>query len=171
MRSDDTIAQIGRSKLPFIILDAFMQRDPQAILLHEENPISSFADLNGKSIMAIPGTSWFDYLQRHYHITLNLIPSNYGLAQFMADKNFIQQCFITNEPYFRTEKRRQAQDSAHRRFWLQSIPRNRVEKILCARSPDVIRAFVAASVKGWMILSMAIPRRARQPSPPPIPRR
>src|SRR4051812_20766247 len=99
MRSDDTITQIGRG-LPFVILDAFMQRDPQAILLHEENPVSSFADLNGKSIMAIPGSSWFDYLQRHYHITLNLIPSNYGLAQFMADKTFIQQCFITNEPYF-----------------------------------------------------------------------
>ncbi|OYV01395.1 MAG: myristoyl transferase, partial [Verrucomicrobiales bacterium VVV1] len=94
-RSDDVIMSVNQG-LPLVIVGALMQRDPQALLLHDENPVKSFADLNGKSLMAVPGSNWVTYVKARYKIDFNVIPLNFGLAQFMSDKKFIQQCFITN---------------------------------------------------------------------------
>jgi NMT1/THI5 like protein len=94
MGASDSIMVNIHNGLPLVIISASMQHDPQAILLHEENPVNSFPELNGKAIMAVPGSNWIDYLKAQYGIDFKLIPMNYSLAQFMTDKNFIQQCFI-----------------------------------------------------------------------------
>src|SRR5277367_5958940 len=98
-RSDDIIAwdSVG---LPFVIVGVYMERDPQAILVHDESPVKTFADLNNRTIMGVQGSNWIEYIRAHYHIDFRLIPSNFGIAQFMADKDFIQQCFVTDEPYY-----------------------------------------------------------------------
>src|SRR5208283_5186382 len=70
------------------------------LLLHDEDPARTFADLDHRTIMAIPGVYWMEYLRHRYRIELREIPLNYGLAQFMADRTFVQQCFLTNEPYY-----------------------------------------------------------------------
>lgn len=98
-RSDD-VAIFVNTGLPMRIVGVTMQHDPQAILLHESNPIASFKELNGKTIMAVPGSSWIDFLKARFSIDFSIMPSNYGIAQFMTDPAFIQQCFITNEPYY-----------------------------------------------------------------------
>ena len=135
--------------LPLVIVGAYMEQDPQAILVHEESPVRTFADLNGRTIMGVPGSTWIDYLKTHYHIDFQLIPSNFGIAQFMADKNFIQQCFVTNEPYFVRK------NGGHPRTLLMSDSGFRPYRVLFTtraylrgHEPEV-RAFVGASIRGW----------------------
>ena len=147
-RSDDVAVFVSKG-LPFVIVGVYMEKDPQAILLHEESPVRSFADLNDKSIMGVPGSNWIDYLKVHYHIDFRLIPSNFGIAQFMADKDFIQQCFVTNEPYYVLK------NGGHPRTLLMSDSGFRPYRILFTtqrylkgHEPQV-RAFLAASLKGW----------------------
>jgi len=126
-----------------------MERDPQAILVHDESPVKSFADLNHRTVMAVPGSNWIDYVKMRYNIEFGLIPSNFGIAQFMADKDFIQQCFITDEPYYVKK------NGGHPRTLLMSDSGFDPYRVLYSTQgyvkahPTEVRAFVAASIRGW----------------------
>jgi NitT/TauT family transport system substrate-binding protein len=147
-RSDDMIAWASRG-LPFVIVGVYMESDPQAILVHEEGPVRRFEDLNGRTVMGVQGSNWIEFIKNRYHIDFNLIPSNFGIAQFMADKGFIQQCFITNEPYYVRK------NGGHPRTLLMSDSGFRPYRVIYTTQrylrehPREVRAFVAASIRGW----------------------
>ncbi len=147
-RSDDIIAWVSQG-IPLVAVGVYMERDPQAILVHDESPVRTFADLNDRTIMGVQGSNWIDYIKQHYHIDFRLIPSNFGIAQFMADPNFIQQCFVTNEPFFVRK------NGGHPRTLLMSDSGFRPYRIIYTTQrflrehPDEVRAFVAASRRGW----------------------
>jgi NitT/TauT family transport system substrate-binding protein len=161
LTSDALIVNVSNG-LPLVIVGVFMQHDPQAILLHEESPVKSFADLDGKAIMAIPGSNWLEYIKAHHHIDFKLIPLNFSLAQFMADREFIQQCFITNEPYYVRKNGAKARalliaDSGYDPYRTLVT----TQKFL-REHPDAVRAFVAATVRGWADFMTGDPTPARK---------
>jgi NitT/TauT family transport system substrate-binding protein len=147
-RSDDIIVWASKG-VPLVLVGAYMERDPQAILVHDESPVRTFADLNGRSVMAVPGSNWIDYVKMHYHIDFGLIPSNFGIAQFMADKDFIQQCFVTDEPYYVKK------NGGHPRTLLLADSGFQPYRVLYTTQSyakahaEEIRAFLAASIRGW----------------------
>ncbi len=147
-RSDEVTVSSARG-IPIVMLGALMQRDPQAILFHEESGIRDFKDLNGRSVMAVPGSNWVTVTERKYGIKISVTPLDFGLSRYLADKNFVQQCFITNEPF---HVRKQGAKPAvlllsesgfsPYRVWFSS------RKFIDA-NPDAVRAFTAASIRGW----------------------
>jgi len=147
-RSDDMIAWVSQG-LPFVIVGAYMERDPQAILVHDESPVKTLADLDGRTVMGVQGSNWIEFIKERYHISFNLIPSNFGLAQFMADKDFIQQCFVTNEPFYVRK------NGGRPRTLLMSDSGFRPYRVMYTTQrylrehPGEVRAFVAASLRGW----------------------
>ncbi len=149
--SDDVITAIARG-VPVKIVAAEMQHDPQGILFHEEHPVRTLQDLNGKVVMAGPASVWVQLVQKKFGIHFNLRPLVGDLARFMNDPTFIQQCFVTNEPYFARER------GAHPGAWLisQLCPEYDPYRVIfvgdafLARHPDVVRRFVRASVRGWI---------------------
>jgi NitT/TauT family transport system substrate-binding protein len=149
MGSSDDLVMWASKGLPFVGVGVYMERDPQAILVHDESPVRTFSDLNHRTIMAVQGSNWIDYLKLHYNIDFNLIPSNFGIAEFMADKDFIQQCFVTNEPFFVKK------NGGHPRTLLISDSGFRPYRVIYTTQrflrehPDAVRAFVAASLRGW----------------------
>ncbi len=147
-RSDDVMLAVQEG-LPIVIVCALMQHDPQALLLHASNPIERWEDMDGQTVMSTPGAAWALNLEARYNISINLIPMNYGLAQFMADPNFIQQCFITNEPFF---VRASGIEPKTMLLAQEGYDPYRViftSRRYAAAHPDRVRAFVAASIKGW----------------------
>ncbi len=147
-RSDEAIAFAAR-KLPVLVVMATMQRDAQALLLHEENPVQSFSDLNGKTIMATPGASWIKVLKKSYGIEFDTIPTDYGMGRFLTDKSFIQMCYVTNEPYYArlrgaNPKTLLLADSGYNPY--RAVFTNHK---FAKEHPDLVRAFVAASIRGW----------------------
>jgi NitT/TauT family transport system substrate-binding protein len=147
-RSDDVIVW-AQQDLPFVIVAVYMERDPQALLLHEDDPAKTFADLNNRSIMAEPSVHWMDYLRYKYNIVLRQIPLNYGIAGFMADKTFIQQCFVTNEPFYVRK------NGGHPRTLMLSESGYNPYRIIFGTQafvnahPEAVRRFIAASLQGW----------------------
>ena len=147
-RSDDVMVEIAEG-LPFLIVAAYFEHDPQGVLVHEDSPVHSFADLNGRTVMAVPGANWMPYVKSHYHIDFTLIPMNYGVALFMANPNFIQQCFVTNEPYYVSMK------GGHARAMLLSDSGFDPYRVIyttqrfAREHPGAVRAFIAASLEGW----------------------
>ncbi|MEZ5276260.1 MAG: ABC transporter substrate-binding protein [Opitutaceae bacterium] len=100
-QSDSTNTLLAMAQgLPLINVAAVFQHDPSVLMLHQSNPISSFEELNGKTIMARPEWAFLAYLRQKYRIDFNVIPQNFGLAQFIADPGFIQQGFYIAEPFF-----------------------------------------------------------------------
>ena len=147
-RSDQLMIAAGEN-IPVVMLGALMQRDPQAIMFHKESGIHDFKDLDGRSIMAVPGSGWLTLMERKYGIKISVTPLDYGLSRFLADKNFVQQCFITNEPFY---VRQQGVDPgvlplsdtgfSPYRVWFTS--RDFIKK-----NPEAVRAFTEASIRGW----------------------
>ena len=147
-RSDDVILAVSHG-LPLLIVGAQMQHDPQAILVHEESPVKSFRDLDGKSIMVSPGSNWITFVQAHYGVHFGTFPNDFGLARFVADPGFIQQCFISNEPYYVGQ-----QGVKTRALLIADAGYDPYRVIFTSQTfarehPEAVRAFMAASVRGW----------------------
>jgi NitT/TauT family transport system substrate-binding protein len=135
--------------LPLIMVGAYLQHDHQALLLHADSPVKNFRDLDGKSIIASPSLAWIQYLKLKYGITINIQPVPYGLAQFVADKDAIRQCVLTNEPYLALQ-----QGVRVRTLRLKDAGYDGYHVIFCSReyarqNSALVRAFVKASLRGW----------------------
>lgn len=147
--STNTIMAIARG-LPLVNVMAVFQDDPSVLMLHASNPVERFEDLDGKTIMARPEWVFLAFLRQKYGIDFKLIPQTFGLGQFVADPELIQQGFYIAEPYF-LEKEGVKTKFLHtwqagyepyivivgNRPWVEAHPRE-------------TRAFVAASVRGWI---------------------
>jgi NitT/TauT family transport system substrate-binding protein len=146
---DDVVLAVRRGA-PLLIVGAHLEHNPQAVMVHDDSPVRTFKDLDGKSVMCIPGSTWVDYLQIHYGIKFSQIPSDYGLARFMSDRNFIDQCFITNEPYFA-----QLNGVKTRSLLIADAGYDPYMVIFTSKSfarehPEAVRAFVACTARGWV---------------------
>jgi len=146
--STDVIVAASRG-LPLLIVGAVLQHDPQALLLHADNPINSFKQLDGQTITAVPTLVWIQLLQKKYGIHFNLQPMPYGLAGFFANPAAIQECLVTNEPYIA-----QLHGVRVKTLPIADSGYDAYHVIFCRRdfalaNPEVTRAFVAASVRGW----------------------
>lgn len=147
-RSDDMMLAAAQG-LPVLIVAALMQHDPQALLIHQNHPVESFVDLDGHAVMAYPGSAWIPYLQKRFDIKFDLLPMSFGLARFIADPGLIQACFVTDEPY-----RLRQQGVAVKTLLLADSGYDPYRVIVAHRpfadaNPEIVRAFVAASIRGW----------------------
>jgi len=160
-RSDDMMLAAEQG-LPVLIVGALMQRDPQALMLHAANPVREFADLDGRAVMAYPGSAWIPYLKKRYNIEFDLMPMSFGLARFMAEPDLIQACFVTDEPF-----RVRQQGMAVRTLLLSDSGYDPYRVMVAHRpfadaNPEVVRGFVAASIRGWEDYLFGDPSPAHQ---------
>lgn len=158
---DDVIVAVARG-VPIKMVGAEMQRDPQGILFHEEHPLRELKDLQGKTLMAGAGSTWIQVMQKKLGIQFNLIPLLGDLARFVNNPEFVQQCFVTNEPFF---ARQQGAKVGALLIASDSYEPYRVmftSKEFLARHPDVVGKFVRASIRGWVDYLTGDPTPANQ---------
>ena len=147
-RSDDVLVAASQG-LPLVMVGAVFQHDPQALMVRAESPVKALKDLGGCTVIATPGMTWIAALQKKYRITFNLKPNTFGIAAFLAEPDAIQQCLVTNEPFFAQE-----QGLHVRTLPIAASGFDSYHVIICRRElaqarPDVVRAFLAASIRGW----------------------
>jgi NitT/TauT family transport system substrate-binding protein len=147
-RSDDLLVQASRG-VPLALAGVIMQKDPQALMFHASSGIREFADLDGRAIMATPGLNYLEVLRRRFDIDFTVIPHDYGMERFLADRNFIQQCFVTNEPFFVRQAGAEVEtlliaDSGFAPYQVWYTRRSYAD-----RHPERVRAFNAATIAGW----------------------
>ncbi len=160
-KTNDIMMYISRG-VPLVMVGALLQHDPQALLYHQENPINDFRDLDGKRIMVGPGSAFIDLIREKYQIDFDIIPLDYSIAQYLLDKTFIQQCYITSEPYFARKQganpgalliKESGFDPYH--VWYA-----RTDYALS--NPEIMEAFSRASIKGWKNYLFGDANRANQ---------
>jgi NitT/TauT family transport system substrate-binding protein len=147
--STNTLLAIAQG-IPIIHIGAVFQNDPSVLMLHADNPVKSFEELDGKTIMARLEWAFLPYLKNKYHINFNVIPQNFAVGNFIVDKNFIQQGYYIAEPYFivkggaKYPKFLYAWDAGFDAY--TALVANRP---WARRNPDKVRAFMAAYIRGW----------------------
>jgi NitT/TauT family transport system substrate-binding protein len=145
----DNVIMAVHQGAPLVIVAAHMEHNPQSIMVHDESPVRSFRDLDGKSVMCVVGSNWIDYLQLQYGIHLNVIPMDYGLARFMADKNFVQQCYITSEPYYVEMHGVKARAMLISTAGYDPYRAIFTTKAFAREHPEAVKAFVSGTIRGW----------------------
>jgi NitT/TauT family transport system substrate-binding protein len=136
--------------LPLLQVAAVFQNDPSVFLLHADNPVRDFKDLNGRKIMARPAWIFLDYLRQKYAIDFTIIPFNFSVTNFIADKDFIQQGYYIAEPFFITQggapapRYLYAWDAGYDSYGVLIANRDWARK-----NPAALRAFLAAYIRGW----------------------
>jgi len=83
-----------------VALFSIYQTSPQAIMAHASRGAKTIKDLLGSGTLAMePGLPYAAYLKKKYGFDgVQIVPYDGGVARFVSDKNFAQQCFITSEP-------------------------------------------------------------------------
>jgi len=149
MNRADTIRRLHEQDVPAVMVMATLQHDPQALMMHEGNPVNSFMELDGQRVIAVPGLAWIQWIEAKYDISLEIIPHDFGMERFISDPGLIQQCLITNEPFYVKQAgvrpkvlplRDSGFDPYHGVYCLAS---------LIDAEPELVRAFVSASLRGW----------------------
>lgn len=147
--SDNILEAVGNDE-PLIAVGATMQHDPQGIMVHADSPVHAFADLEGHAIAVKPGSTWFAYLEKRYKFkNLREIPATFSVANFLQDPDYIQQIFVTSEPFFarRSGARVRAlliSDTGYdpyRVFFTSAA--------FLKQHPEIVAKFVRASLRGW----------------------
>jgi len=137
------------SGLPVINVASIFHRMPSALIMHADNPVASFADLNGKTIMGRPEAVYIPYLKKKYGIDFKVVPQSFGLAQFLQDPSAIQEGYFIAEPYFMEQAGAKVKwlplwdsgyDPAATLF---------VNTAFAHDHPDELRAFLRAFIRGW----------------------
>jgi NitT/TauT family transport system substrate-binding protein len=84
---------------PLLNVASIFQHDPTVFMMQEANPVKTWADLQGRSIMARPEWAFLPYLRRKYHLEFQVIPQNFDLGRLAVDPTFIQQGYYIAEPF------------------------------------------------------------------------
>ena len=148
--SSDKILETVSNGIPLVAIGATMQHDPQGLMMHQDSPVHSFADLEGHIVAAQPSATWFRYVVSKYHLNnVHETPATHSIANFLADPNYIQQIFITSEPFFVTKA-----GGTYRTLLISSTGYDPY-RVFYTRQPfiddhpEIVGKFVRASIRGW----------------------
>jgi NitT/TauT family transport system substrate-binding protein len=148
--SSDQILEWDSNGLPLVAVAATMEHDPQAIMVHADSPIHNFKDLEGHTIAAQTGSVWLKYVIGRYHLDqVREIPSTLSIANFLEDPNYVQQVFVTSEPFFARQAGAKVRtllisSSGYDPYRVQFTSQQYL-----ADHPEVVEKFVQASIRGW----------------------
>jgi len=119
-------------------------------MFHAEHPLHTLKDLEGRTLMAGSVSTWLEVLRKKDGINFTQLPLVGDLARFMTDKNFVQQCFVTNEPYFARQRGANVGAILIASDTYEPYRVMFTSNEYLAKHPDVVAKFVRASVRGWV---------------------
>lgn len=142
-----------RERIPMIAVAAIFQKDPQVLIAHPGRGNDSLAALKGKPIWIGSDTrigSWLFLKSRFGYTDDQIRPYTFSIAPFLIDKDAIQQGYLGSEPFLIHREGIEPvvlllADSGYDSYGalIQTSQR------LAREKPEVVRAFVAASIEGW----------------------
>ncbi len=144
----------AKEGIPMVAVAAFFQKDTSVLIAHPGVGNDNLAELKGKPIMIATDTrfgSWLFLKAKFGYTDSQIRPYNFNMAPFLADKNAVQQGYLTSEPYliehqggFKPVVMLLA-DAGYSSYG--SIIET--SQKLVAEKPDLVQRFVNASIEGW----------------------
>ncbi|MDB5816482.1 MAG: nmt1/thi5 like protein [Rhizobacter sp.] len=98
--SDLQMIQIRESGVPVVTVAAMFQKDPQVLIGHED--VKTFADMKDKTILIAQSANrgYWPWVKAKYGLTdAQTRPYTFNIQPFVADKDMVQQGYLTSEPF------------------------------------------------------------------------
>jgi NitT/TauT family transport system substrate-binding protein len=143
-----------RANVPAKAVMAAFQKDPQVLITHRRDDVTSLADMKDKPVMIADASvnAFWVWLKARYGFSDKQIRKyTFNLAPFLVDKKAIQQGYVTSEPYTIAEQGGiepqvfLLSDYGYPSYAAMVLAQNR----LIDEKPELVQAFVNASVEGW----------------------
>ena len=145
------LVQVGAKAVA--VMAAF-QKDPQCLMTHPRSDIKSLADIKGKPILISSGSvnTFFLWLKAKYGFTDSQIrPYTFNMAPFLVNAKAIQQGYVSSEPFIVqqqggfTPQVYLFADAGYPSYGTLVM----VSQKMVDTHPEVVQAFVNASIEGW----------------------
>ncbi len=146
--------EFAAENLPFMAVAALFQRDLAVLIAHPGVGNDSFAALKGKPIMIGADTrnGWWLFLAGKFGYSDSQIrPYTFNLAPFLADRDAIQQGYVSSEPFLIRQKTgidpvvMALADAGYLGYANIITTSSRLVK----EQPGLVQRFVDASIEGW----------------------
>jgi len=143
-----------RENAPFYTIASIFQKDPQVLIGHPDTGFDSFEKLRGRTLLIGSGgrVTYWPYLKRKYGLSdSQLRPYNFNMAPFLADKNAVQQGFLSSEPYSiaqalgRPPSVLLIADAGFSAYQNTIV----ISRKMADDKKDLVQRFVDASLEGW----------------------
>ena len=135
-----------------VALFAVFQTSPQGIMVHASRKLQKLEDAFHSGTLALEtGLAYAAYLKKKFVWEgVKVVPYDGGVAHFLADPNFGQQCYITSEPIAARQKGGDPTvfliaDSGFNPYTTVVI----TSRELLQKNPELARSFVLATREGW----------------------
>jgi NitT/TauT family transport system substrate-binding protein len=140
--------------VPIVVVAAAFQKDPQVLIAHPGSGNDTLVEMRGKPILisAASRNNFWQYLKLRYGFTDDQIrPYNYSMAPFLANREAIQQGYVTSEPYAieaATGERPVTILLADQGYQSYAAMLATTRKTIETR-PELVQRFVDATMAGW----------------------
>lgn len=135
-----------------VALFAVFQTSPQGIMVHASRKLQKLEDAFHSGTLGLEmGLAYASYLKKKFPWDgVKIVPYDGGVAHFLADPNFGQQCYVTSEPIAARQKGAEPKvfliaDSGFNPYTTVVITRRE----LLQKRPELAKAFVLATREGW----------------------
>ena len=135
-----------------VAIFAVYQTSPQGILVHKNRGFKSIEDVfKSPGTLAAEDDTWLHFLVGKYSpLQVKVTGYGSGIATFLADPNYSQQCFVTSEPLLAARKGADVQT-----FLIADAGYNPYTTVLITSRktidthPKLVHELVAACADGW----------------------
>jgi NitT/TauT family transport system substrate-binding protein len=143
-----------REDAPFFTIASIFQKDPQVLIGHPDTGFDGFEDLKGRTLLIGSGgrVTYWPYLRRKFGLKdEQLRPYTFNMAPYLADRNVVQQGFISSEPYSiskaigRMPPFLLLADAGFSAYQTTIV----ISRKLAGEKRDLIQRFVDATLEGW----------------------
>lgn len=152
MGSSDLQMMIQRSSgIPVVTLAAIFQKDPQVLIAHEG--VGSLEEMKDKTILIAPSAQrgyWLWLKQKYGFTDTQTRPYTFNIQPFVADRNTVQQGYLTSEPFAiqKAGVKAKAFLFADQGWASYATTISCMEDTVKARE-KAVAAFVKGSIEGW----------------------
>lgn len=151
--SGDEIILARHNGADVVALYAVFQTAPYAFMLREDSPIKNIKELfaSPSTVAVVKGLPYVAFLEKKYGFKkIKTVPYAGGITNFLADKNFIQQCFISSEPLLAAQA-----GVKTKTFLIADSGFNPYTVVLATNGktlrekPELVKAMVKSVREGW----------------------
>src|SRR5882724_9904377 len=135
-----------------VALFAVFQTSPQGIMVHASRRLKKLEEAFHSGTLGLEtGLAYAAYLKKKFSWNgVKVVPYDGGVAHFLADPNFGQQCYVTSEPIAARQKGGDPAvfliaDAGFNPYATVVITRRE----MLSKSPELVKAFVLATREGW----------------------
>ncbi len=148
INNDGTLLLARQNGIPVEEFATTYQVYPEGIEYHKSDPISSFEEMNGRTVYAVTGSVDYQWLQDKFHLQNKVLP--YSYANFAHDPSSLLLGYVTDDVPTLA-----AQNVEIGYLKLADAGRNPYADALyglesyVSSHKEVLRAFLGALAKGW----------------------